>query len=61
MAGVIVDLKDGTQLWRIQYKERFFDRVRLLIYGEIIDAAKENPLRPFNDADNMALQLSYVY
>ena len=28
---------------------------------KIIDASEENPLRPFNQADNVALQLSYVY
>ena len=61
LAGVIVDLKDGTQLWRLEYSERFFDRLKLIVYAEIIDAASENPLRPFEDSDNVAFQLSYVY
>ncbi len=61
LAGVIVDLTNGTQLWRLEYKERFFDRITFMVYGEIIDAANEDSLRPFEDADNVAFQLSYVY
>lgn len=61
LAGVIVDLTNGTQLWRIEYKERFFDSITFLVYGEIIDASSNDPLRPFEDADNVAFQLSYVY
>ncbi len=61
LGGLIIDLRDGTQLWRVEYSERFFDRVKLLAYFEIINAASGDPLRPFNDADNVAFQLSYVY
>lgn len=61
LAGLIVDVKDGTQVWRVEYTERFFDRLKLLAYLEIIDAASANPLAAFNDADNVAIQLSYVY
>lgn len=61
LGGLIVDLRNGTQLWRVEYKERFFDHVNLLLYGEIINAARNDPLRPFSNADNLALELSYVY
>ena len=61
LAGLIHDLTNSTRLWRIEYSERFFDRVKVLGYVQIIDAAEVNPLSPFNDADNIALQLSYVY
>ncbi len=61
LAGLIHDLSNSTRLWRIEYSERFFDRVKVLGYVQIIDAAEVNPLSPFNDTDNIALQLSYVY
>ena len=61
LAGVIVDLTNGTQLWRLEYTERFFDHLMFMVYGEIIDAAKEDPLRPFEDSDNVAFRFSYVY
>ncbi len=61
LAGVIVDLKNGSQLWRIEYSERFFDRINLLLYGEMIEASSQDPLRPFQHADNLAVQFSYVY
>ena len=60
-AGLIHDLGNSTRLWRIEYTERFFDRLKVLAYAQIIDAAAENPLSPFNDADNVAIQFSYVY
>ena len=61
LAGLIHDLSNSTRLWRIEYSERFFDRLKVSGYVQIIDAAQVNPLFPFNDADNVALQLSYVY
>ncbi len=61
MAGVILDLTNGTQLWRLEYTERFFDRLMFMVYGEIIDAASEDPLASLEDSDNVALQFSYVY
>ncbi len=61
LAGVVVDLANGTQLWRLEYTERFFDRIKLDVYGQIINAASEDPLRPFQDSDNVAFRLSYVY
>lgn len=61
LGGVILDLSNGSHLWRVEYTERFYDRVKLLAYLEIIDAAKGDPLAPFNSADNMAIELSYVY
>jgi hypothetical protein len=61
LAGLIHDLSNSTRLWRIEYTERFFDRIKILGYVQIIDAAEVNPLSPFNDADNLAFQLSYVY
>lgn len=61
LGGMIVDLRNGSHLWRVEYSERYFDRVKLMVYLEIINAARGDPLRPFKDADNMAIQLSYVY
>lgn len=61
LAGVIVDLKNGTQLWRFEYMERFFDHLNLQIYAEIINAAQSDPLQPFNKADNVTVQFSYAF
>ncbi len=61
LGGAIVDLKNGTQLWRAEYSELLFDRIKLLAYMEMINAASDDLLEPFEHADNFAVQLSYVY
>lgn len=61
LGGLILDLRNGTQLWRVEYSERYFDRVTLKVYAEMINAAADDSLKPFTDADNVAIQLSYTY
>ncbi len=61
LAGVILDVKNRTQVWRIEYEERYFDRIKLEATYDHIDAARRDPVAVFNNDDRVAIKLSYTY
>ncbi len=61
MAGLILDTKNQTQVWRVEYEERYFDRIKLEIIFDHIDASSGDPVAVFNNDDRLAIQLSYVH
>ena len=61
LAGLILDVRNQTRLLRVEYEERFFDQIKLEAIYEHIQAASEDPIALLNNADRLAIQLSYVY
>ncbi len=61
LGGVLVDLTNGSQLWRIEYTERFFDRIKVKATLDVIEAAAEDPTAVFNNDDRFLVGLSYTY
>lgn len=61
LAGLILDTKNQTQVWRVEFEERYFDRIKLEIIFDHIDAASGDPVAVFNNDDRLAIQLSYVH
>lgn len=61
LGGVIHDLKTGSQIWRLEYEERYFDRVKLQLSHDRINASSDDPLSFFNNEDRFSIELSYTY
>ncbi len=61
LAGVILDVRNRTQVWRLEYEERYLDRLKLEVAVDLIHASSGDPLAVFNNDDRLSMQLSYVY
>lgn len=61
LGGVIHDLKTQSQIWRLEYEERYFDRVKLQLSLDRINASSDDPLSVFNNDDRFSIEFSYTY
>lgn len=61
LIGGIVDVKNQTQVWRIEYSERYFDRFKLSAKYDHINAAPGDPIAIFDNDNRLAIELSYTY
>jgi hypothetical protein len=61
LAGLMWDVKHGTQLWRIEYSERYFERFNLSARMDLIHAKSPDPLAVFNNDDRLSLKIAYTY
>jgi len=59
--GVTLDLKEQSQIWRVEYSERFFERIKLMVRADIIDADPKDPISGFNNDDRFSWELLYVF
>lgn len=61
LGGVTLDLKEQSQIWRVEYSERFFERVKLMARVDIINADPKDPISVFNNDDRFSLELLYTF
>ncbi len=61
LGGLMIDLETQSQLWRLEYSERFFDRLKLIGSLDIIDADGKDPLSVFNNDDRVSVEFSYTF
>ncbi len=61
LVGGIIDMQNQTQVWRVEYSERYFDRLKLSAIYDHVDAAPRDPLAIFNNDNRLAIELSYTY
>lgn len=61
LIGGIIDVKNQTQVWRVEYSERYFDRFKLSAKYDHINAAPGDPIAIFDNDNRLAIELSYTY
>ena len=61
LIGGIIDTKNQTQVWRLEYSERYFDRLKLSAIYDHIDADPRDPIAIFDNDNRLAFKLSYTY
>lgn len=61
LGGVTLDVKEQSQIWRVEYSERFFDRIKFLARLDIIEADSKDPISVFNNDDRISIEISYTY
>ena len=61
LVGGIIDVKNQTQVWRVEYSERYFDRLKLAAIYDHVDADARDPLAIFDNDNRLAIELSYTY
>ncbi len=61
LIGGIIDVKNQTQVWRVEYSERYFDRLKLSAMYDHINAAAADPVAIFDNDNRLAFELSYTY
>ena len=61
LAGIFSDLRHPSRLWRVEYSERYFERIKLFTRVDLINADEEDPLSIFNNDDRVSVELSYTY
>jgi hypothetical protein len=58
---LILDLTNQTHIWRVDYSQRYFERIKLMARIDIIDAASDDPIAVFNNDDRATLEIAYTY
>lgn len=61
LAGLIWDVENRSEIWRAEYSERYFDRVKVYVRADRINAALDDPVATFNNDDRFSIELSYTY
>ena len=61
LIGGIIDIKNQTQVWRLEYSERYFDRLKISALYDHINAAPNDPVAIFDNDNRLSLELSYTY
>ncbi len=61
LAGIFHDIRLGSQIWRVEYSERYFDLFRIEGTIDLFNADKKDPLATFNNDDRLMLKVTYTY
>ncbi|HEY5648840.1 MAG TPA: hypothetical protein VIU33_05035, partial [Nitrospiria bacterium] len=61
LTGVFYDLNIGSQILRVEYSERFFEKVGVEVAVDLLNADTEDQLFVFNNEDRFTLVLTYTY
>jgi len=61
LVGGIIDVKNQTQVWRVEYSERYFDRLKLSAIYDHVEADPRDPIAIFDNDNRLAIELSYTY